>query len=67
MSNDAKQKILDLIDRKAFDPVLNASPNHYESENDKKKLKDVQGTTARTKRSYRDTSSADEAGRPLRR
>jgi len=43
MTNDsAREKLLDLLDRKAFDPVLNASPSAYTSERDKEKLRDVQ-------------------------
>ena len=36
MTNDsAREKLLDLLDRKAFDPLLNASPSAYTSERDK--------------------------------
>lgn len=52
MSDDKREKLLDLIDRKAFDPVLKASPEEYESEADRKKLADVQKTTRSTQHRY---------------
>lgn len=48
----AREKLLNLLDRKAFDPVLKASPDDYRSESDKKKLRDVQETTRKTQQSY---------------
>jgi hypothetical protein len=51
MANDkAGEKLLDLLDRKAFDPVLKASPSTYSSERDKDRLRDVQDTTRNTQR-----------------
>lgn len=53
MANDkAKEKLLALLDKKAFDPVLKASPSTYSSERDKDRLQDVQDTTRNTQRSY---------------
>jgi hypothetical protein len=49
---NAREQLLDLIDKKAFDPVLKASPDTYASENEKKKLQDVQATTRSTQQSY---------------
>lgn len=57
----AREKLLDLIDKKAFDPVLNASPDKYSSESDKKKLRDVQETTRSTQRSYHDKYKTAQA------
>lgn len=48
----AREQLLDLLDKKAFDPVLKASPNHYKSESDKQKLRDLQETTRHTQQSY---------------
>ena len=50
--NDARERLLDLLDKKAFDPVLNTSPDDYQSDKDKKRLKDVQETTRSTQHSY---------------
>ena len=50
--NHAREKLLDLLDKKAFDPVLKASPDDYSKESDKKKLQDVQATTRSTQQSY---------------
>jgi hypothetical protein len=58
--NDAKQKLLDLLDEKAFDPVLKASADDYKSEGDKKELRDVQETTRSTQRSYHEYGSAEK-------
>jgi uncharacterized protein (UPF0305 family) len=50
--NKARQKLLDFLDKKAFEPVLKASPDDYDSERDKEKLKEVQETTRSTQESY---------------
>jgi hypothetical protein len=50
--NQTRDKLLDLLDKKAFDPVLKASPDDYSKESDKKKLQDVQATTRSTRKSY---------------
>ena len=59
MSNDARKKLLDLLDKKAFDPVLKASPDDYKGE-DQKKLKDLQKTTRSTQKSYHEYGSAEK-------
>ncbi|MDQ4044737.1 MAG: hypothetical protein M3173_04715 [Chloroflexota bacterium] len=59
MANDARQKLLDLLDKKAFDPVLQASPDDYTGD-DKQKLKDLQKTTQSTKESYHEYGSAEK-------
>jgi hypothetical protein len=43
MSDDKRQKLLDLIDKKAFEPVFNASPSDYKSEDDRSKLAEQMG------------------------
>ncbi|HEV2127411.1 MAG TPA: hypothetical protein VGR22_02200 [Thermomicrobiales bacterium] len=59
MANDARMKLLDLLDKKAFDPVLQASPDDYKGD-DKQKLKDLQKTTQSTKESYHEYGSAEK-------
>ncbi|MDQ4099126.1 MAG: hypothetical protein M3121_01340 [Chloroflexota bacterium] len=56
----SKDQLLDLLDRKAFGPVLEASPDDYKSERDKERLKDLQETTRKTEESYQKVSSAEE-------
>src|SRR5947209_19702147 len=60
-NNRAKEKLLDLLDRKAFDPVLKASPSTYSSEHDKDRLRDVQDTTRNTQRSYHEKYTSAQA------
>ena len=50
--NQAREKLLDLLDKKAFDPVLKATPDDYTKESDKEKLEDVHATTRSTQQSY---------------
>ncbi len=62
MTNDrAREKLLDLVDGKAFDPVLKASPSTYSSERDKDRLRDVQDTTRNTQRSYHEKDKSAQA------
>ncbi len=49
---DAREQLLDLIDKKAFEPVLDASPKDYEKEQDRQKLADAQQTTRSTQHRY---------------
>jgi len=35
---EAREQLLDLLDKKAFNPILRASPDNYSNEADKKKL-----------------------------
>ncbi len=58
--NGARQNLLSLLDREAFDPVLDASPDRYSSEGERKKLRDVQETTRSTKESYHRYESAEK-------
>ena len=48
MSDDKKKKLLDFIDKKAFDVVINADPGKYSKE-DQKKLEDIQRKTKNEK------------------
>lgn len=62
MTNDgAREKLLDLLDKKAFDPVLKASANNYRSERDKDRLRDVQDTTRKTQQSYHEKYTSAQA------
>lgn len=63
--NKAKQRLLDLLDRKAFDPVINADPSDY-PEGKREKLRDVQETTKSTKQSYREYGSAEKVRQMFR-
>ncbi len=56
----AREQLLDLLDRKAFEPVLNASPDDYKSEREKQKLQDVQQTTRSTQQSYHQYPTAEK-------
>lgn len=47
-----RKKLLDLLDKKAFDPVLNASESRYDSDDKKRKLKEVQESTRKEKERY---------------
>jgi hypothetical protein len=47
-----REQLLNLLDKKAFDPVLQASPDDYKSEGDKQKLRNLQETTRHTQQSY---------------
>lgn len=57
----AKDKLVDLLDREAFQPVLNASPDRYDTDSERRKLEDVQGATRREQHRYREeyTSARD--------
>jgi hypothetical protein len=56
----AREELLKLIDRKAFEPVLKASPDKYRSDNDRRKLEDVQKTTRSTQERYHEAKTAKE-------
>ncbi len=61
MADDNKrQQLLDFLDQRAFDPVLNASPDQYDSENLKHKLADVKSTTRSTKKRYHESYTTAE-------
>lgn len=48
MADDKKKKLLDFIDKKAFDVVINADPGKYNKE-DQQKLEDIQRKTKNEK------------------
>lgn len=60
MSKDsAKEKLVEFLDRKAFDPVLKARPERY-PENQKPKLDHVQRATRAEKERFHQYGSARE-------
>jgi len=59
MSSESKQQLLQLVERKACDPVMRAKPDGR-SEAEKKKLEHVQRATKAEIERYRHYSSAEE-------
>lgn len=59
MANDARTELLDLLDREAFDPVINATPDDV-ADSKRDQLEDVQKTTKSTKESYHEYGSAEK-------
>ena len=60
MSEDKKEKLLDFLEKKAFDPVLNKSKDDYDSDTKKKELEDVKRSTKSEKERFRNYGSAKE-------
>lgn len=54
-----KQELLRFLDRRVFDPILNASPEHYGLA-DRRKLEDVQDRTRSEKERFHHYASARE-------
>jgi hypothetical protein len=60
-TRDARDKLVRFLDRRAFDPVLRASPDAYASAADRRLLEDVQKRTVTEQRRYRQSyRTADE-------
>lgn len=57
--DDKQKKLFDWLDRKAFDPVLNAKPEDFSGDK-KDKLEDVQRATRSERERYKNYSSAQE-------
>jgi hypothetical protein len=51
-AKDARQELVDLLNEKVFNPILNALPDKHKSDADRQKLKDLQSTTRSTQESY---------------
>ena len=51
MAEDKKKQLLDFIDKKAFDVVINADPHKYDK-NDRKKLEDIRRKTKNEKEQF---------------
>jgi hypothetical protein len=54
-ARDAREKLVRFLDRRAFEPVLRASPDDYASEADRKALEDVKERTVAEQKRYRQT------------
>lgn len=73
---DARQNLVELLNKKVFGPILEASPDKYEDEGDRQKLNDLKSTTRSTQKSYenaekvvemyRDNLSSDAAAKVQR-
>lgn len=50
--SSAREKLVDLLDRKVFRPILDASPDRY-SGADRERFEDVREKTERTREKYR--------------
>ena len=56
---DARQQLLDFLEKKAFQPVMRAKPEKY-PENKRDKLEDVQRSTEKEIERFRGYRSADD-------
>ncbi len=52
MAQNKRQELLSFLDRKAFDPVLKASPDRYQGEADRRALEHVKRSTKSEKKRY---------------
>lgn len=59
MSSTAQTKLVEFLEKRAFDPVMKAKPDRYE-ERDRKKLEDMQRRTKTEIERYRHYGSAEE-------
>jgi hypothetical protein len=61
---NAREKLVQFLDQKAFDPILRASPDRY-SGSDKDRLEHVKDATERTRQRYHNdyTSAAEVCAR----
>jgi hypothetical protein len=57
MASNSRDQLFDFLKREAFDPVLNASPDRYDSDSDREKLKEVQEATRREVERFRERDS----------
>lgn len=67
MSKDKRQQLLDFINKKAFDVVINASPDKY-SEEDRGALEDIQRKTKNEKKQFENgytTAEKVKSGFPI--
>ncbi len=58
---NARQQLVELLDRKVFDPILSKSEDDFSSEREKEELRDVQESTESEKHRFHDeyTSAKD--------
>lgn len=52
-ARDARERLVRFLDRRAFEPVLRASPEDYASEADRRLLEDVKSRTVAEQKRYR--------------
>lgn len=57
---EKKRKLLDFLNKKAFDPIINKSKDDYDSETKKKKLEDVKRSTKSEKERFQNYEDAEE-------
>ena len=55
-----KKKLLNFLDKKAFDPILNKSKEDYNTDAKKKKFEDVKAATEREKERFHNYNTAEE-------
>jgi hypothetical protein len=60
MSSDAKNQLVDFLNRKVFEPILGTGPDEYSSPSDKQKLDRVQRAARFEQRRYESERSAEE-------
>ncbi len=53
MASDAKRELVEFLESRAFNPVLNQKPDDYGSDSDRRKLADVQRATRSEIERYR--------------
>jgi hypothetical protein len=57
MASNSRDQLFDFLKREAFDPVLNASPDRYDSDSQRERLKEVQEATEREIERFRGRDS----------
>lgn len=57
---EKKEKLLNFLDRKAFDPIINKEKDDYKSQEKKKKFEHVKQSTKSEKERFREYDSAEE-------
>ena len=62
-----KKKLLDFLDRSAFDPVLNKTEDYYETRSKKKKFEEVKKSTEEEKQRFHNYDSAGEIKKNFQR
>lgn len=65
MAENAREQLLDLLDRRVFDPILSRSADDLDSEGQKDKLRDVQSSTRSTKHRYHENYESAQRVRDM--
>ncbi len=58
--DDKREKLLEFLNKKAFDPILEKSKDDYDSEDKKRKLEDVQQSTKNEKERFQQYDTPEE-------